>query len=664
MAEAPLLRDLVVLFATSLPIVYAFQKLRVPAIAGYLVAGVVLGPHGAKAIATVEDVNRLAELGVVLLLFAVGLELSFGSLVRLGARVLVIAAAQLVLTAGAVTAALALAGLALAEAVLMGFLVVHSSTAIALKVLADRGQTDAPQGRVSAGILLFQDLALVPMMLLVPVLAARGTVDAAGIARVLGQAALVVVGIVVAARLLLPAVLHQVARLRIREVFTATIVLFCLGTAWLAGQFGLSLAVGALIAGLVISESEYSFQVFAEVLPFRDAFHSIFFISVGMLLHLDFLLHRPLEALAGVAGLLLLKGGIITGLVALVQRSVRVALITGVCLAQVGELAFVLARFALPLGLLPSAHYEAFLAVAVLSMLCTPLLVGPAERAAFWLQERCGGGLERVSAAGSARGHVVIVGYGLNGQNLARVLRETGISYAIVELNPDAVRTARAQGQPIVFGDASRAEVLQAVGVERAHVIVVAISDPFGSRRITALARKMNPTATIIVRTRYVSEIDDLYALGASEVIPEEFETSVEIFARVLRRVHVPRNVIGLQVDLIRRERYGMLRGLRLPQQSLLDVQHILAATLTETFLVQPESPAAGRTIGELQLRRRTGATVIAVVRDGKAETNPGADWQLRAGDVLVLVGNHQELDRALSLLGPPGASDSGAGRV
>ncbi len=654
MAHTPMLRDLVVLLAATLPIVFVLQKLKVPSIVGFLVAGVLLGPHGLAAVASAEDVERLAELGIVLLLFVTGLELSLGEVANLGVRLLLAGAAQIFVMGGAVVWLARLAGLDWAPATMLGFIAVHSSTVVALKIFSDRGQTDSPQGRVATGILVFQDLVMVPMMLLIPVLASSDGIAASTVLWVLCKASLVLVGIFAAARFVLPGLLRQVANLRIREVFTVTVILFSLGTAWLAEQLGLSLAIGALLAGLVISESEHRHQVFAEIVPFRDIFSSLFFISIGMLLRADLLLENAPRLLLATAGVIVLKVVILTALLAPLLRSFRMALFIGVCLAQVGELAFVLARAAFTAGLLSASIYETCVAVAVLSFIASPFLVGPAERLGFAIEARLRGGSAPAAEPPSASDrYVLIIGYGLNGRNLSRVLRETGVGYHVLEFNAVTVHKAAAEGEPITFGDGSRPDVLHAVGADRAHIIVIAISDPVGARRMTKLARDMNARAVIIVRTRYVAEIDELYALGATEVIPEEFETSVEIFARVLRRLHVPRNVIGLQVDLIRGERYGMLRGLALPKQSMRDVQTLLAATLTETFLLEPGSPALGISIRDLRLRSETGVSIIALVRAGTPHVNPDPDLVLEPGDVVVLLGSHASLEAAMSRLAP-----------
>jgi len=652
-----MLRDLVVLLALTLPIVFVLQKLKVPSIVGFLVAGVLLGPHGLAAIQSAEEVESLAELGIVLLLFVTGLELSLSGVASLGGRLMLAGGAQVLVMGGIVVGLARAAGLDWSPATMLGFIAVHSSTVVALKMFSDRGQIDSPQGRVATGVLVFQDLCMVPMMLLIPVLASSDAVDAGAILLVLGKATLVLVGIFAAARFVLPTILRQVANLRIREVFTVTVVLFSLGTAWIAEQLGLSLAIGALLAGLVISESEHRHQVFAEIVPFRDIFSSLFFISIGMLLRFDFLgAHAPELALATV-GVIVLKIVLMTALLAPLMRSFRMAFFIGACLAQVGELAFVLARAAFSAGLLTEAVYETCVATAVLSFIVSPLLVAPAEKLGFRIEAWLRPATAPVPAASDQlERHVLIIGYGLNGRNLARVLRETGVSYRVLEFNALSVQAAAAAGEPILFGDGSRPDVLHAVGVAHAQIIVIAISDPSSTRRMTALARGMNARAVIIVRTRYVAEIDELYRLGATEVIPEEFETSVEIFARVLRRLHVPRNVIALQVELIRGERYGMLRGLDLPKQSMRDVQTLLAATLTETFLIEEGSPAIGVSIRDLRLRSETGVTVIALVRGSEPNVNPDPGLALESGDIVVLLGSHAALEAAMVRLAPPPA--------
>ncbi|MCK6554415.1 cation:proton antiporter [Candidatus Binatia bacterium] len=653
MGEASLLRNLVVLLAAGLPIVALFHRLRFPSIVGFLLAGVVIGPNGVGIIQHSDDVTSLAEMGVALLLFVAGLELSFDELVRMR-RVLVWSGVLQVVVTTALAAGIGiLAGARPAVAVFGGFVVTHSSTAIIMKVLGERGELNAPHGRLVSGIALIQDLALVPMVLITRVLADPEAGSFATVAFVLAKATVAVAATILLAVVIVPWVFRQVVALQSRELFAGTVVLCALGTAWVADALGLSVALGALAAGLVLSESEYSHQALAEILPFRDALNSVFFISVGMLVQMATLREHWPALLGAATGIVVFKAIVAFAVALPFARSVRVAVAAALTLAEVGEVAFVLLQFARPMDLVSPTEYEMLVTVVALTMVAAPFLIGGAPAVANAL-----GALLRAPAFGkpvpeSRRGHVVIVGYGLNGENLARVLRETGIRFAVLELNPDRVQAARRGGGSVVFGDASRLEVLHQAGVEHASVVVVAVSDPAATRRIVALSRQSNPGAPIIVRTRYQNEIDELRRLGATEVIPEEFETSVEIFAHVLRCLHVPRNVIALQVDLIRREGYRMLRGLQLPRQTLDQLHEILAATTTETFLVTAGSPGIGQTIGGLGLRHATGVTIIAVVRDGTPIANPPAELEVRQGDIVVMLGNHEQIDRAISCLSP-----------
>ncbi len=394
----------------------------------------------------------------------------------------------------------------------------------------------------------------------------------------------------------------------------------------------------------------------------RDCFSGIFFISIGMLLNLHFLFENLLASRWNLLLIVGINGAVVFVVYWWLYRSVRLSLLLALSLAQVGEFSFILAKAGQSYGIFSEVREQAFLATSILSMIATPLLIQWGHRAAFGLESMFSGGGEMAgleeSETLSADGHVIIIGYGLNGRNLARVLKEVGIVYEILEMDPDLVRRARDSGEPIRFGDGTRPEVLQRIGIDRARVLVVAISDVAATVRIVWQARSLKRDLYILVRTRYVAEIDRLYRIGADQVIPEEFETSVEIFARVLEGFHVPRNVITLQVDLIRQERYLMLRRLKLEGKSLDQLNRYLVGSTTDPVLLLDGSVAVGRTLAELEVRAKFGVTVIAIVRDGKSFHNPAPDYHLAAGDVLILLGSHQELDQAMRLLSPSRQED------
>lgn len=656
MAELPFLRDLVVLLLLSLAIVLVFQRIRQPPVVGFLAAGVVMGPHGLSLVVDVHQVELLAEVGVILLLFTLGMEFSLTALAQLRRQVLLAGGLQVALTI-LLAAPLALLLAGWRQAALMGALVALSSTVIVLKLLGDQGEIDTPHGRAAVGILLFQDLLVIPMMLGVQFLSGESGLPAGAALRSLVTGLLVTGAILLAARWVIPRVLAEVVRTRRRELFVLTLVLICLGTAWATNLSGLSLALGAFLAGVAVSESEYGVQALSDVLPLRDTFSSLFFISIGMLFDLRFVLDYPLLVGGAVTSVLVLKS--LTGMTAVwaLGLGLRSSVLGGLAVAQVGEFSFVLAQAGVALGVLDSRLYQGFLSVAVTSMLATPFLFAAARpladrllaaRLPAWMVE----GRRPAPPPPEPPGdHVVIIGYGLNGSNLAQVLRAVEIPYLILEANPERVWEARAKGEPILYGDGARAEVLEHLRLDRARALVVAISDAASTRRIVALARAGWPHLTVIARTRYLVEVEELYELGASEVVPEEFETSIEIFAKVLATYDVPRTVINQQIDQVRRGHYAVWRDSDLRAHRLGRLGTMLAELDVEPYTVTENSFCRGRSLAELDLRRRSGATVIARIRDGETLANPGGDETAEPGETLVLLGTNPQVERALAFL-------------
>lgn len=652
--DLPLFTDLLILLLASIPIAFICHRLRLPVIVGFMITGVMIGPSALGFIKDAHAIESMAEIGVALLLFTIGLEFSLQRLMEMKRLVLGGGGLQVVFTILIVVAVEKLAGRPTNQAVFFGFLFALSSTAIVLKSYMDRMEIDTIYGRASVGILLFQDLCIVPMMLLVPMLSGQQGASAANIALTLGKAAAVIAGIVFTARTVVPFLLFHIVRLRSPEVFIIFVVLVSLGAAWLTSHFGLSMALGAFIAGLVLSESEYSHQIVSDILPFRDVFNSIFFMSIGMLLSPGSLARNLSVVMVWLAAVIIGKAAIVAVVIRLLQYPLRVAVTVGLGLAQVGEFSFVLAKMGVAQNILSQNDYQLFLAASILSMIATPFLINAAPKIGFALQSlfnqrhlRLDDVAEQTGAAHGLNHHVIVVGYGINGRNLTKVLHRLGIQYLVLELNAETVRAARAQGVPIQYGDAGRQLALQHAGAPQAAIMVLAISDPVMTRHAVALAREMNPDLHIIVRTRYMSEVAGLFDLGASEVVPEEFETSVEIFSRVLRQYGVSRNVIEREVEEIRKEGYGMLRSTSLPLVEMNRLAEVFAETSTETVFIGDDSPSVGRTLKELDLRNRTGATATAIVRNGNMEINPGPEFKIEADDILVLIGRPGQIGSA-----------------
>ena len=657
--DLPLLNDLIVLLLASVPIAFLCHKLRLPVIVGFMLTGILIGPYGLKLINDVHAVEILAEIGVMLLLFTIGLEFSISRLMEMKRLVLWGGGLQVVLTTLFGLGLFFLMGWPFKQSVLFGFLLTLSSTAIVLKTYSDRLEVDTPHGRAGVGILLFQDLCIVPMMLMVPILSGREGASPANIAIKLGTAVAAVAIIMFTSRKVIPFVLGHIVRLRSQEVFIIFVVLVSFGTSWLTAHFGLSLALGAFIAGVVLSESEYSHQIVADILPFRDVFNSLFFISIGMLLSTGFFVTNLPMVLTWFAALVIIKTLIIIAVIMLLKYPLRIATMTAVGLAQIGEFSFILAKTATSQSLLSDNDYQRFLAASILSMVATPFFIKGAAKIGHVVQSiftREVSGLAVIEQTDvlvepDPDCQVVIIGYGLNGRNLAKVLHRTGIPYQVLEMNAQAISEARAQGVPIFYGDAVRREVLHHIGVHHAKILVIAISDPSATRIAVSMARELNPQLNIIVRTRYMSELPELYKLGANQVVPEEFETSIEIFSRVLDMFGIARNVIQREIEDIRREGYQMLRSASLPLADFGQIAEAFDGVTSDILFITADSPAAGRTVGELNLRNRTGVTISSAVRNGNTMINIGPDFKIEAEDILVLMGEAEQIERAITCL-------------
>ena len=660
MTDLPLvLRDLSIVLAIATAVALLFSKLRLSVVPAFLVAGAFMGPSGAGLVTEIRMVETLAEFGVALFLFTVGLDFAVSNLGKMQRQVLWAGGAQVAATIALSVIGLKIFGLDAPVAIFAGFLLSLSSTAIVLKVYADRLETDSGHGRISFGILLIQDMAAIPMMLLIPSLHEWEAGHSPEVLFTLLKAAGGVAGILLLARFLIPRLLREVVRINSREILALTVLMVVLGTAFLASTWGLPLGMGTFLAGMVISESDYVHEIAAQILPFRDVFNGVSYVSVGMLLNLSFLAGNLPVILLMVAGVVLMKAVSAGAAVRLLGYPWRVTVITAIGLAQIGEFSFLLLSQGARESLVTFAEYQYLLAITILTMMATPFLMGAAPWAAGSFVRH---GIREdepeepgEESPGAARidNHVIIAGYGMNGKNLARVLRSTHVPYVIVDLNDSLVREGREAGEPIFYGDVNNPEILDRVGVSRARMLVLAISDPMATRRAVAVARRASPRLVILVRTRYVADVEDLIALGANAVIPEEFETAVEIFSRVLREYHVPDHVIAQQDQLIRSGTYRILRE-RVPSKDdrmLSELETFLRQKVIEVFFVSPDSPWAGHPLGDLPVGNGAGIVLLAVLREDRAIVQPSPEEKIEVGDKLVFFGGHAPLATTLEEL-------------
>ncbi len=645
------IKDVIIIFLVSLPIVFLFRKINMPSIVGFLIAGIFIGPYGFKWISEIHSIEVLAEIGVVLLLFTIGLEVSISKLSQMKKLLTIGGGMQVLVTLSLSALFFYFLNLPLEKCIFFGMLISLSSTAIVLRLLSEKNELNAPHGKIALGILIFQDLAIVPMMLLLPILGAGEDLSVTLVLIKLGTALVFLVVTVLVSKFIMPKLLFQLAKMQSREAFIIGVILLILGTAYLTEMIGLSFALGAFIAGLVLSETEFSHQVTAEILPFKDAFNSLFFVSIGLLLDYSFVAKYPLIIIALVFGLIFFKATVIFVITILMKYPSRVAIISGITLAQIGEFSFVLAQGGNRFNLIGENDYSAFLAASIFTMLLTPLLMQIAPKLAVKMQDKIKDKHGEVPDKVKLKDHVIIAGFGINGQNIARVLRETGIRYVIIDLNPETVKQKRKEKETIFFGDITRREVLEEAYIKEANTIVFTISDPYSTRIGLQIAKSLNPEVYTIIRTRFINEVEELIKLGADEVIPEEFETSLQIFTKVLQKYHIPVNIIMRMSNILRSESYQLLRKDPSAIQSLSHLDKILAEGVTEIYYVEDSNSFINKTLSEINFRALTGATIISILRDGTNINNPAGEEKILSKDNLIIYGTHNSVDKAIDLL-------------
>ncbi|MBS4061564.1 MAG: cation:proton antiporter [Bacteroidetes bacterium] len=591
---------LLIILGFSIPVIYLFNKLKFPSIIGFLITGIIIGPFGLKFITDTAGIQLMAEIGVALLLFTIGIEISLSRFLKHLSEFLLTGGLQVFFTFLAGFFIGLVFQMSLPQAVFLGFILAHSSSALVLKMLKDRDDAEAPQGRVSIGVILFQDIMVVPMMLLVPFLAGESGQTSVAVIWKLAKSILIIAAILVAARYIIPFLLERLAYMQMRDVFVITSIVITLGIAWLTHALGLSLAIGAFLAGLAISDTDFTHQIISDINPFRDIFLSIFFVSFGMILDLEFALKNYTFILAVSFLIILLKAAIVFGLVKFLKYPWRTAFLSGVILSQIGEFSFVLALQGFKSNIISEYTYQTFISASVLTFIVSPLFIALAYHILngkrFFIPEQTIAPREQ-----QMKNHVIVCGLGLNGRNLASVLKETSINYVIIDLNIQHIRDMQKRGETnIIWGDCSNTEILKRAGVEKARVLVIAISDRFLTKCSLSVAKSLNPHIHVIVRTKYVADIEELQALGADDIIPEEFETSIQIFSRVLKMFHIPNSIILAQGTVIRNKSYGVFRQVRFTQEAFDQISQVLAQGTIDTCYIAPGNPNIGKSIKKL----------------------------------------------------------------
>jgi CPA2 family monovalent cation:H+ antiporter-2 len=649
--DIPFLKEIVLILGLSVFVIYIFRKIKLPAILGFLATGILFGPNALGLASRGSEIEMLSEIGVILLLFIIGLEFSLKNLMSIRKVVFIGGSIQVILTI-AITAGISfILGYDPAEAVMLGFLFALSSTAIVLKLLQEKGLMRSNHGRISLGILIFQDIIVVPMILLVPIISGQESNVWGALAILLVKALFLVIAIYVLARYLVPKLLHEIARTRSRELFLITIIVICFAVAFVTSLMGLSLALGAFMAGLCISESEYSHQATGLIIPFREIFTSFFFVSIGMLLDLNFLVtHLPLVLLFTVMAAFF-KFGILVLAARVLKFSLKTSILVGLSLLQVGEFAFILSRTGMEAGLISELTNQYFLSVSILTMGVTPFLIDYGEKITnFLMRTPMSKFVDDADPTETAQStelvdtltaHLVIIGYGTNGRNAARTAKEAKIPYVIIDSDAETVTKAREKGEHIVFGDGSNPFILEYVHIYQARVAVVALPDHQHAMEVVANIREICNTVHIIARSQGIPEAEELLHLGASEAISQEFEASVEVFARMLNQFLIKPDEIDGFIDMVRDEAYSEIHSnYHYYKKDALELNDIQALNLVLT----DSCPFTGKNLCETPLMEKYKVRMIGFYRNGNFVSKLDGTTQLHSGDEIIVFGSENDL--------------------
>ncbi|MDZ7632924.1 MAG: cation:proton antiporter [Bacteroidales bacterium] len=654
--ELGVLKDIVIIFALSTFVNFIFTRIKVPAIIGYLITGVIAGPHLLGLISSPENVEVMAEIGVILLMFTIGLEFSLNHLLNIRRIVFLGGFLQLLLTAGVTLLVAKVYQFGWTEAVFVGFLTALSSTAVVLKLLQERSELTTHYGKTIVGILIFQDIILIPLLLFTPMLGGDTGEVGNELLFLMLKAVGIMIFIWVGNRWLMPWLLHIIAMTRSQELFLMSLLLICLAVAMLTNELGMSLAFGAFLAGLMISDSEYSHSAFGNLIPFKDVFTSFFFVSIGMLLDLGFVYEHPWLVIATVILVILIKA-IIAGFTAFtLGHTFFGTVVVGFSLAQVGEFSFILARVGLTNEIITPAHYQLFLAVAITSMALSPLLIQVSRPIAglilrLPLPPFLVNGLfplRQVDIPEISK-HIVLIGKDSRAINLAAMVRTMELPFTSIIFDPDRARKEMEKGNLVVFGDATYEPVLRQAYVHTAEMVILSVGDLITAMSVVEHIRTMNKHAHIIVRTRHVTDIEELYRLGANQVIPEEFETAIDFFERILGKYLIPRMEIERAIARTREDNYGIFRdkGTMGGYSLLKDIPDIEIASVK----VGEKSVFAGKTIAQTALRKTCGVTMVAIKHGDKTTPNPEPSTVIYENDIAYLLGKPEMIAIATDLL-------------
>lgn len=654
--ELAILKDIVIIFALSTLVNLIFTKIKIPTIVGYLITGIIAGPHLLSLINARHDIELMAEIGVVLLLFTIGMEFSISHLMKIRRIVFVGGLLQVMITAGVFILISHTWGIAWQGALLIGFLTALSSSALVLKLLQERSELTSHYGRTVLGILIFQDLLLAPLLLFTGILA-DSNIDLSGELLKLSLKLVFILGFVYTGyRWLVPKLLHLIAMTKNQELFMMSIFLICFAIALLTSELGMSLAFGAFLAGLMISESEYSYNAFGNFQPVKDVFTSFFFVSIGMLLEVSFVIDNYMLVIITVLMVLVVKTIIAGGTGFLLGHTLQGTVLIGLALSQVGEFSFILAKIGFDKAILPDFYYHLFLAVAVITMAVTPFLFylsKPLTRSLVKLP------LPKVFISGLfplketdipvIKNHLVIIGKDASALKLSLMARFNGLEHVSIVFDPALAREKMDLGDIVVYGDAVNEPILMKAHVETADIVVISVGSIIPSMAIIEKVRRINKNAYILARASLIKHVEQLYKVGADQVLPEKLEIAIDLLNRILVRRLIPQREVNRIMTHIRSISLGEFSEKDMVNKpSILDEFSNINIT---AVTVEPDSEVEGKSLIELDLRRKTGVTLLAIRRGTDVIEHPVPDTVFHRDDIAYFLGNPEQINFASELL-------------
>jgi len=650
-----ILKDIVIIFALSTLVNFLFTKIKIPTVVGYLITGIIAGPHLLSLVKGEHEIELMAEIGVIILLFTIGLEFSLKHLVKIRKIVFFGGFLQVSLTAVVFYLASYFYEIGWKGGLFIGFLVALSSSALVLKLLQEKSELTSNYGRTVLGILIFQDIMLVPLLLFTNLLS-NNSIDISTEILMLTLKATMIIGLVyVGNKWLIPKLLHLIAMTKNQELFMMSIFLICLAIALLTSKLGMSLAFGAFLAGLMISESEYSHNAFGNFIPFKDTFTSFFFVSIGMLLDISFVIDNYLLVIGSVLLVIVLKT-IIAGATGFVLgHSFRGTVIIGLTLSQVGEFSFILAKIGFSTSILTEFYYQLFLAIAVITMSLTPFLIKLSKPFADLLLKLP---LPKVLTDGlfplkeiaipAMSKHLVIIGKDSSAIKLSLMAKNNKIPHISIIFDPALAKKQIDSGDTVIYGDAVNEPILAKAHIETAEIIVISIGDTIPAMAIIENVRRLNTSGYIIARTKTIYNVEQLYKLGANQVIPEKLEIAIDLFNRILIRKDFPQKEINKRIANIRHINLGIYSKKDLINQpSILD--EFSNISISE-IKVEKNCFADGKSVIDIDLRKTTGVTLLAIKRDMEIIEHPIPQTVLRANDIVFILGEPNQTNLAYNL--------------